>query len=149
MQQNFNHNRAPTKNLQRTKEERETFLNLMHCCQTNTHFFWTGKGREGGEKCCNVWQETKTESRDEREELIPKNVPRAQVPFSVKKLDFVPLSQAQQAGKTTVFFFWVRTFYSLKLFKRRGISLRCNLVQFPRFSSLAPLESRRETWEQG
>ena len=52
-----------------------------------------------------VWQETKTESRDEREELIPKNVPRAQVPFSVKKLDFVPLSQAQQAGKTIVFFF--------------------------------------------
>lgn len=77
----------------------------MHCCQTNTHFFLNWQGPGGWGKMLQVWQETKTESRDEREELIPKNVPRAQVPFSVKKLDFVPLSQAQQAGKTIVFFF--------------------------------------------
>ena len=74
------------KNYNGQRKKEKTFLNLMHFCQTNTHFFWTGKGREGREKCCNVWQETKTESRDEREKLIPKNVPRAQVPFSVKNL---------------------------------------------------------------
>ena len=129
------------KNYNGQRKKEKTFLNLMHFCQTNTHFFWTGKGREGREKCCNVWQETKTESRDEREKLIPKNVPRAQVPFSVKKLDFVPLSQAQQARKTIVFFFSVRTFYSLKLFKRRGDFL---VMQF---SPVPKVLFSRSAWE--
>ena len=50
-------------------------------------------------------KKTKTESRDERErELIPKNVPRAQVPFSVKKTSF-RASYAGSAGKKNNCFF--------------------------------------------
>ena len=41
------------------RKNRKTFLNPIHCCQTNTHFFWTGRGWEGGKYCCTVCYERK------------------------------------------------------------------------------------------
>ena len=67
MQQLFS-NHKHHKNLQQTKEKREKLpeLNtLSH--QTKTHFFKTSKGWEGGKSFYTVWQETKPESREQRE----------------------------------------------------------------------------------
>ena len=113
----------------------------MHCCHTKTHFFWTGKGLEGGGKCCIVCKKTKTESRDERENWYPKMylAPRFHSVLK-KKLHFVPLSQAQQARKH-LFSFSVRTFYPLKLFKRIS-GFPCDAIQSSSQGSLLSLRER-------
>ena len=57
-----------TENLQQTKEKEKNLpeLNtLSH--QTKTQFFKTGKGWEGGKSFYTVWEETKTESREQHE----------------------------------------------------------------------------------
>ena len=54
--QQHNHHKTFSKN---KGKNRKTFLNPIHCCQTNTHFFWTGRVWEGGKHCCTVCYERK------------------------------------------------------------------------------------------
>ena len=78
---------AVTKILQQTKVKKtKNFLKLIHYCQT-THtfyscfffFFWTGRRMgESGKRCCTVWQETKTESRNDHVKIDTLIVTRAQ-----------------------------------------------------------------------
>ena len=78
---------AVTKILQQTKvkkiknlPETDTLLsNNSHFLFLCFFFFWTGrKMGESGKRCCTVWQETKTESRDDRVKTDTLIVTRAQ-----------------------------------------------------------------------
>ena len=90
--QHFIHNRYDKFTVDKGRK-RKTFLNLIHCKQTNTTFFWTGKGQDNRKSCCTVQQEKKTTSRHECENWYL-------TPFSVRELLFLPLLQAQRARKT-------------------------------------------------
>lgn len=54
----FIHNRYDKFTVDKGKK-RKTFLNLIHCRQTNTIFFLTGKGQDNRKSCCTVQQEKK------------------------------------------------------------------------------------------
>ena len=102
------------KKLQRTKEERQNFPEPNALL---SNFFWTCKGREGRKKCFTVWQENKNWITWWVWKLIPKKVPRAQDPFSVKITCISYLCRKLSREEKHLFFFSVGTFYSLKLFK--------------------------------
>ena len=78
---------AVTKILQQTNSKRQKNLpetdtqlsNNSHLLFLCVFFFWTGRRMgESGKRCCTVWQETKTESRDDRVKTDTLIVTRAQ-----------------------------------------------------------------------
>ena len=78
---------AVTKILQQTKDKKTKNLpETDTLLSDNSHlsflcffFFWTGRRMgESGKRCCTVWQETKTESRDDRVKTDTLIVTRAQ-----------------------------------------------------------------------
>ena len=71
MQQCFNSNYH--QNFTTNKESRKTFLNFMHGGREGAGGGGGGGGEEEVRKhCCTVWQGSKTESRDYRENWYPK-----------------------------------------------------------------------------
>lgn len=70
-QQHFNHNHHKIFRINKGNIEKKNCpeLDLMiHCCQTNSHFFFDlTKGMWVGKYCRTVWQQTKPELCDECE----------------------------------------------------------------------------------
>ena len=73
MQRHVVHNMHHKKLMYNGQEKKPFKTSVIHCCQTNTHFFYLKwqKGWEVGRSCCTVRQETKPESRDDRENWYP------------------------------------------------------------------------------
>ena len=67
------------------------------------------KGWKGGKTVALSGKKRKTESRDRGWNWHPNSYPGP--PFSVRELRFLPLSQAQLAGKRTILWFWMWVIY--------------------------------------
>ena len=128
MQQNFNHNRALTKNLQRTKEERETFLDLMHCCHTNTHFFlnWQGAGGWGKMLHCMARKQKLNHVMSVKTDTL--KCTSRPGPIQCKKTSFRASFASATGKKNICFSFRSEPSTHLNCLSAGGISLRCNSV---------------------
>ena len=83
--QHFNHSRHKNFTTNKRQKDKKPSRNWYTTVRQLTpfilvfFFFWTGRRMgESGKRCCTVWQETKTESRDDRVKTDTLIVTRAQ-----------------------------------------------------------------------
>ena len=98
MQRHFVHNMYHKKLIYNWQEKKPFKTSVIHCCQTNTHFLFELAKRVGG--CCTVRKETKTKSRDDRENWYPLKCASCPGSIQCERTSFLPSFAVSEVRKT-------------------------------------------------